>query len=206
MSGKNKNYNSIIFFTTLSVYLGLVLVGGSPQALAYAATTRNFDIQREIEFKDDLDNKPDESCADLKSKTAELDNQFVEDYFDIVFSPSVLKINYPSGMDRSLISGHVQLGFDKTKILSFVEGFDGFADYRYEKTGVSGKIRITPKNADSIITPIISRYDASLKFQRCKFQSLPQKAIYENTKVTFENNQIFIVTNLPRASIDPLIK
>ena len=59
MSGKNKNYNKLIFLTTLSVYLGLVLVSGSPQVFAYAATTKNFDIQQEIEFKDDLDNKPD---------------------------------------------------------------------------------------------------------------------------------------------------
>ncbi len=35
MNGKSKNHNSIIFLTTLSVYLGLVLVGGSsPQVLA----------------------------------------------------------------------------------------------------------------------------------------------------------------------------
>jgi hypothetical protein len=55
---RNKN-NSIIFLTTLSVYLGLVLVGGAMSpVLAQAATTRNFNIQDEIEVKDDLDKKP----------------------------------------------------------------------------------------------------------------------------------------------------
>ena len=38
---KNKNHNSIYFLTTLSVYLGLVFVGATPQALAYAQTTKN---------------------------------------------------------------------------------------------------------------------------------------------------------------------
>ena len=59
MTTRNKN-NSIIFLTTLSVYLGLVLVGGTPSVLTYAALTRNFDIQNEIEVKDDLDNKPED--------------------------------------------------------------------------------------------------------------------------------------------------
>ena len=57
MNNRNKN-NSIIFLTTLSVYLGLVLVG-APPVLAQAAMTRQFDIQNEIEVKDNLDKKPD---------------------------------------------------------------------------------------------------------------------------------------------------
>ncbi|HEX8370955.1 MAG TPA: hypothetical protein VF604_20585 [Pyrinomonadaceae bacterium] len=59
---KGKNYNSIVFLTTLSVYLGLVLAGGAgaPQVLAQAALTRNFDIKSEIVVEDDLDKKPDE--------------------------------------------------------------------------------------------------------------------------------------------------
>jgi hypothetical protein len=63
VSSKGKNYNSIVFLTTLSVYLGLVLATGgaaTPQVLAQAATTRNFDIKSEIVVEDDLDKKPDE--------------------------------------------------------------------------------------------------------------------------------------------------
>jgi hypothetical protein len=67
---RSKN-NSIIFLTTLSVYLGLVLVGGAMSpVLAQAATTRNFNVQDEIEVKDDLDNKPDD-CKSLKNKAEE---------------------------------------------------------------------------------------------------------------------------------------
>jgi hypothetical protein len=56
---KRKGQNSILFLTTLGVYLGLVLVGATPQVLANAATTRNFDIRDEIEFQDKLDKDPD---------------------------------------------------------------------------------------------------------------------------------------------------
>lgn len=59
-----KNQNSILFLTTLGVYLGLVLVGATP-VLGHAATTRNFEILDEIEIKDDLDRKPDDERSPL---------------------------------------------------------------------------------------------------------------------------------------------
>jgi len=43
---KAKNHNTVYFLTTLSVYLGLVLVGASPQVLAQAETAKNSQTQR----------------------------------------------------------------------------------------------------------------------------------------------------------------
>ena len=43
---KAKNHNTVYFLTTLSVYLGLVLVGSSPQVFAQADTTKNSQTQR----------------------------------------------------------------------------------------------------------------------------------------------------------------
>ena len=53
-----KSQNSILFLTTLGVYLGLVLVGATPQVLAQAATTRNFDISEEVSHVENLDTDP----------------------------------------------------------------------------------------------------------------------------------------------------
>src|SRR5687768_18061260 len=53
-----------MLFTTLGVYLGLMLVGATP-VLGHAATTRNFEISEEIEFRDDLDRKPDDKRSPL---------------------------------------------------------------------------------------------------------------------------------------------
>ena len=61
---KGKNQNSILVLATLGVYLGLVLAGATPQVLAQAAMTRQFDVKDEVEFKDDLDNKPDKVTTD----------------------------------------------------------------------------------------------------------------------------------------------
>ena len=45
------------------MYLGLVLAGATPQILAQAAMTREFDVKDEIEVKDDLDTKPNKLAA-----------------------------------------------------------------------------------------------------------------------------------------------
>jgi hypothetical protein len=57
---KNKSQNSVLILATLGVYLGLVLAGAAPQVLANAALTKQFNVRDEIEFKDDLDKKPDD--------------------------------------------------------------------------------------------------------------------------------------------------
>jgi hypothetical protein len=66
-----RNQNSILFLTTLGVYLGLLVVGGAaPQVFAHSATTRNFELVDEIEVKDDLDKNPRESSNSTDSHRA----------------------------------------------------------------------------------------------------------------------------------------
>lgn len=63
-----KNHNSILFLTTVGVYLGLVLVGATPQVLAQAATAKQFTIRETAGNRDDLDKKPgDDSAEDVAS-------------------------------------------------------------------------------------------------------------------------------------------
>lgn len=61
------------------MYLGLVLVGATP-VLGHAATTRNFELLDEIEFKDDLDKKPE---GDKRSPLdVSIDNYYADvEYF-----------------------------------------------------------------------------------------------------------------------------
>ena len=71
-----KNQNSILVLATLGVYLGLVLVGATPQVLAQAAMTRQFDVKDEIAVKDDLDEKPDNVTVDpTKAAISETDHK-----------------------------------------------------------------------------------------------------------------------------------
>lgn len=71
-----KNQNSILVLATLGVYLGLVLAGATPQTLAQAAMTRQFDVKDEVEIKDELDKKPDHLLADVaESASTEIDQK-----------------------------------------------------------------------------------------------------------------------------------
>ena len=244
MSGKNKNYNKLIFLTTLSVYLGLVLVSGSPQVFAYAATTRNFDIQQEIEFKDDLDNKPDE---DLKVTSDAIDNYFSDLKYFIEDLQKLHKIEkFDLDYDEFRIK---QVGFvpcdvngDPAQRIEALKKVDNKwieaaiidATYKAEHwnylsdclpSNKFGKNRVTSSGLEI-------NYDKSaLKFTISVDKDSPQKAkqlsetfnqafkvyvpdndeiivkkISENTSFTFENNQVFIVTRLPRAGLDSLTK
>lgn len=91
-----KNHNSILLLTTLGVYFGLVLVGAAPQVLAHAAMTRNFDIHDEIEFKDDLDKKPDDERSSVSDS--------IQVYFQDVeyFLATLQKLNKSGKFDLAL--------------------------------------------------------------------------------------------------------
>jgi len=191
-----KNYNSILFLT---VYLGLVLVGATPQVLAHAATNSFFDIQTEWEVKDDLDKKPDDSCAELKSKTEAQDNQFIEDYIKLV-SASLKK--YPSFTTFELTGRVDDKDFPSLeKDLSI-----NFFQLKASKDGLLSKFNFNSASNLKKTSSFVLAFNQSLKFQFCKSPNFPKKVIFENTKVTSQNNQIFIVTRLPRGSIDSLLK
>jgi hypothetical protein len=206
---KGKNYNSIVFLTTLSVYLGLVLVGGAtPQVLAQAALTRNFDIQIEAEVKDDLDNKPDnEACGELKAKPDAEDNQFIGQYAR--FISELVKINYSPDYEMSATMYSLSAAdaefFDQIfPSLSKTVEIDEF-NYELKRDKFSGKIILKPKSSIKNVSFPVSDYCANLRYQLCKSLGKFEPVILKNTEVFHENNQIFIVTRLPRGSIDALL-
>ncbi len=207
-----KNYNSIVFLTTLSVYLGLVLVGGAvaPSVLAQAATTRDFNIKNEIVVEDDLDKKPDdEICSGLKNNPDEADKQFIEQYAKTILA--LLKKNYlPEADDykiainasySSLEDDELFNGFFPTLRKDVViESFN----YTLDKDKLFGKFNLKPR-LNNNISPAGYSFVSSLDFLRLESQNKPKNIILKNTEISFENNQVFIVTRLPRGSIDSLL-
>ena len=227
MKNRNKN-NRIVFLTTLSVYLGLVLVGApASQILAQAALTNRFEVKDKVEKRDDLDSKPSEekSLTDYAPTLKELfilaenyrvNNQkrlngtyefdcFVNVGINADGSGHTVKCSGGSGMFwGGLISPLVKLNktFAHTKAK--------------EKHQV--KINLVLSDVEFLLKTVLNQdsieqaeqfcnfYDASLS--TIKLQQLDnfQTDLYENTRFTFENNQVFIVTRLPRGSLDELFK
>jgi hypothetical protein len=195
----------------LSVYLSLVLVGGSAPALAHSALTRDFDIKNEIEFKDDLDNKPDnETISGLKAD--ERDSRFIEEYAKAVLSLMKrsytleseggvveLKINYLSAEEQK-VAKIFEETFPFLRKGLFCTGFD----YGVKSDNFSSKLFLETKFENDDISSFASSYNSGLNFLLRESQDKPETVILKSTEITFENNQIFIVTRLPRASIDEL--
>jgi hypothetical protein len=237
-----KNYNSIVFLTTLSVYLGLVLVGGTAPVLAHSALTRDFDIKNEIEFKDDLDNKPD--------------NEEIESFFEIDLDTAVAsfiedlrglkqKGKYKSNFKKTFITGcahsycsieeaaastadeyqdseiwrklsklHEKLDVANRRSLGEIS-FIGFPGKEKGCKEISLHLTFSQKELEIAFsftketaqTAFAYAENLNSKFKNKSDESsdLLIKKVYENTKAATENNQVFVVTRLPRASIDEFL-
>jgi|GEM_PF-873412 len=245
-----KNYNSIVFLTTLSVYLGLVLVGGAtPSVLAQAATTRNFDIKNEIVVEDDLDKKPDDNInQDAEQIQNVIDSDFIsgsvlallddlkrlkqiEKYdgrqrFEIDFAFRSYENSYKLKVDRLEAGGNRWVFTACEEPAYLIEHkFDGLTPFNFYDYDDSLKAKVTNTNVKflsengELSLQITSKQKSAEDAQKlAKFLNQVfaqgssnddlknyEKLIYQNTKSTAENNQVFIVTRLPRGSIDSLL-
>lgn len=240
---KTKSYNQIIFLTTLSVYLGLVLVGASPQVLAQAALTSKFEIKDQIELKDDLDKKPDDEIKTI----AEGFDSYLENLEDFIVN--LQKLHQIEKFDSSYDSFQVEV---KTSSPCDVDGdpvlhttttnFDNPNWLRPALSDFSYNVVTYGFHSDCLPSTEFGKYKAQNSYLKANYdkslltishsveKDSPRKAkqfcdkfnnviklykldedepivkvLYENTTVTAENNQVFIVTRLPRAAIDSLI-
>lgn len=217
-----KTNNSILFLTTLSVYLGLVLVGGSPSVFAQAALTPRFELVNEFEVEDDLDKKPDDEqilaeygavCDEL----LRLAKQFTETNRDALsssqysFDYSVLTDPQSALTMRSLRSAGIHWGGFTRPITALGKTFPNSAKANDER------FRVTLEYSESgfSVNTVFHQAPTAHPEQLAAFYDIiksrriaeddPQLIIFKNTSITFENNQIVVVTRLPRASIDELL-
>ena len=238
---KGKNYNSIVFLTTLSVYLGLVLVGGAiPTVLAQAALTRDFDIKNEIVFEDDLDKKPDEDdvfdsdfiygpvlelLSDLK-KLKQIEKYNGEQYFEIDFLFKRYEKSNRFNVEKIQGGGNIWVHTACEEPAYLIEHqFDLNTPSNFYIYDKKLKVKVTNTNVKFVSEngdfslQINSTQESNGKAQElAKFFNDAfivassnadlknyEKLVYQNTKATSENNQVLIVTRLPRASIDELL-
>lgn len=227
MNNRNKN-NRIVFLTTLSVYLGLVLVGApASQILAQAALTNRFEVKDKVEKRDDLGNKP----SDEKSLT---------DYAPTLKELFILAENYRAGKQKRLNGRYefdcfVNVGINAdggghTVRCSGGSGmfWSGFISplVKLNKTFAHTKVKekhqvkinLVLSDEEFLLKTVLNQdsfeqaeqfynfYDANLSIIKLQQLDNFQADLYENTKFTFKNDQVFIVTRLPRGSLDALLK
>lgn len=242
---KGKSYNRIVFFTTLSVYLGLVLVSGAPMVLAQDNFSNFSQIRRDNKF----------ICPNNGLVGDEIGKEI--NPFEYAFAETLIELikttDFRIKIVREIDRKQVNLPFF-FKQIEFVPYFDKkgeLIDYDWEdkssdwasaahagqiselhslfltplsdcsepskqKTVLnSSNIKIDDKSLVSeLIVNKASKQRAdqlagSLKqfFDSRASLSTDQavKEVYKNTQIRSKNNQVFIVTRLPRGSIDSLL-
>ena len=234
MNKTNKN-NSIIFLTTLSVYLGLVLVGAPAHVLAQAALASRIEIKDKIEIENDLDNKPDDDFEGFQEIYTEKvfadfvkqlqDLQKSEHYDSIEEEDFYTKRLWFFNSEEPFVSEVPNIGCSNLdKVLAkLLESLDNdslrsFADFSQDiyptalnlgiYTNVAGVkletfFKTTTKQKASVLA---GKLNTEFLLRVNKTEDNFAKQIYENTKVLSFDNQIFITTQLPRGSLDALLK
>lgn len=221
----SKGYNSIVFLTTL--YLGLVLVGAAPPVLNQAALTQRIEIQNEIETEDDLDKKPDDETEDLsKDEFPALLNLLFWEIKEAtqngnITLPSEFYVDGKFTKSRTGSGGGIGSNVSDQNLSLLLQNAvnQKFRPQAFELTDSDGetknvKIRLEATGADFMLKVFFGKKKAGdfAAFLNREFSTQAKfahgrllKQIYENTKAVSENNQVFIVTRLPRASIDDFL-
>lgn len=234
-----KNYNSIVFLTTLSVYLGLVLVGApASQVLAQ----QNKIVSRQANTGD---NKSEPQNRVEKDACSQLDGveiiKLLAKYsidltpFDFSFQVDYLE-NKPANLRVILAQG------DKTFVDAFrrtvacipskdketqnqpakeIERAKANNDFAATSTYSNFKANVqeivvsntltfaddeTAKSfADFNKSALEQAHKIEIEYPELAKENKLESAILKNTTFSLADNQVFIVTRLPRGSLDALI-
>ncbi|MEO8041626.1 MAG: hypothetical protein ABI646_03350 [Acidobacteriota bacterium] len=224
MTNRRTN-NSLLFLTTLGVYLGLVLVGGAaPSVFAHGALTRPFELKDEVEVTDDLEKKPDDEQA-LETYASALESIFItaseiNDTFPLLTEQGRYDFDTYYGINSagriegvSYLGKGVDSGKYSPAIRNLYNSFPHTADsdskpfrlvFAVEPQNFEFKVAFTQDlNADAV--RLSEAYAALLPTLKERHISAARRLMYESTQISSKENQFFIVTRLPRAALDPLL-
>lgn len=231
--------------TTLSVYLGLLMVGGvAPQVLAHSATTRNFEITEEIEIKDDLDKNPPDAADSAESRMALLTyfqdveyfinslKRFNGSKFDVasdsfevtqttqlpcipanrIGSYTANKFVTPNDKLKPLLESFSKLLTDGYSLGDCLtnsrfapnEATDSKFNFRLDNKVFAVEVAVKKNSAESAKLLAADLANTFKELRRETTDAVRLK-LYDSTSFKAENDQIFVITNLPRAGLDPLL-
>lgn len=208
---KRKAQNSFLVLTTLGVYLGLLMVGGAaPQVLAHSATTRIFEISDEIEAKDDLDTKPDETALAAENVDSGRFSEFANAYAEFVLEEYNDELKFAEKMRREC-PGVCRLSYLRyfTTFAPTLKKFFKTSDYSgslaWSGDTLQREMEIKYSPSRSELSGLEAAFTAKPTLEIVSSRSLD--LIIQNSTVTVEskNRHLIIVTRLPRAGLDALL-
>ncbi len=211
----SKNYNRIAFLTTLSVYLSLALAGGSAPVLAQTIDDRRIfqTSVNQIVYDDAVSalvHGLEKLAAEEKfdwSKKIDINYQFrVVEIGQPFVSVASGEMKMPEDIAAFNVLHHTaeKISRDLNRLENNFSGqdtkiFDAFAvSVSLDESGIT--LKASRSGAGGFFANLQNLFE-----QKAARGNDSSAVIYENTKISSENNQVFIVTRLPRASIDALL-
>ena len=229
-----KSHNSILFLTTLGVYLGLVLVGATPHVLAQVGDLSKLSPAQKCELSAQIGNEGTNRFYKLGYKGglnylptsieyAFDDRDYTPFYqMDLLVTFSGAHPKYSLNLDTKRDFGEYavtdEFGLSESiiklgKAYAYRVGVDGKHGYvpvsvkvLSDESEFSVSLNFSESSA-ARATEFASAYTYFIEEGRCLYDNPEDltKLLAENTKVSSSNEQIFIVTRLPRAGLNTLL-
>lgn len=238
-----RSQNSVLLLATLGVYLGLVLAGATPQVLASAALSKQFNVRDEIEFRDDLDNKPDDERSpvttsvqiyleDVEYFLASLGRLQSKGRFDLTKDTfNVAQSTLLPCIDSNLAGRYTPVKFESSREDSRpainwfsrgmtygyslgdcvansefkgVEAVDSRFDFQLDAKNFAVNVVVKKQSSQRAID-LQNELNSVLALYSTRDNSTLRKQIISNTTFKADNDQVFVVTRLPRGSLSSLL-
>jgi hypothetical protein len=218
---QTKTQNAALFVAALSVCFGLLIVGAPNNILAQAVSTKP------VRYEPVVESAPDDSDEALKSFLDQVRRLVADGTFDLSKPFDVrLESDLVEGKlvnpQISLLRGD-DIVFTLTQdlagalresnyLFAFRKSAENYVyvnkirlDFSLDKSEAVGNFTL---DTDSPPTArqIASAFKVMFDFSRRQTAGTPEALIYQNAQINFENNQVFIVTRLPRASLTAILK
>lgn len=230
---QTKIHNKTLFVAALSVYLGLLIVGAPPQILAQQSKTvvqaksentslcatagaevealfdKAFFVKAVGDFLADVETLS--KIGKFASQSFRLNDEI---YID---ENGRLRAIHGKGATPNRWLETAFRDFEEKLVAEIDKDLRLFSfrqNYSFNGARQDVKVELTPNNLivqtsfDAISADqarsLANLYNSVFGLGACRENE--RKVFYENTKASFENNQVFIVTRLPRGSLDSLLK
>lgn len=216
MSKQNKN-NRIIFLTTLSVYLGLVLVGATPQVLAQKVKKSDepnkisilvpgeglvftFDLNPAIELNKLSSKEP----LPIKVSGRLIDSQ--EKFTDWKITEAVGSQQIVGFLRREFFAPK-ESSIQSAALITKLFPKEVFQSVEVSKDAISITRNLTFDGVEKVseMAEIYRRIIEYAKSPKSK-NEVAGNLYLTNTEIRSENNQVIIITRLPRGSLDALLR
>ena len=222
-----KNQNSILILTTLGVYFGLVLVCATPQIKAQTVKTFANSSAKPINSAK-RDTNVEFTDAPLERFLFHIKDEIAAQRLDLA-KPVHLKVS--GAFDKgAVLSGNLNIQTDTENSAVFLDLIKDFlvavdqsnlfytiVDTKNGQSVNGASIEVLHNDAETAFNirlktdspataeRAVNGFNALFSIAKSVRKGTPEVKFYENATISFDNDQVSIVTHMPRAALEEFL-